>query len=370
MINKISSVIQLTHTLTIGDAISDSILSMHETFMTIGLRSSIVAQFIHRDLANFASRLSDKKLSADLVILHFSIGGWIILAFKRSSARIKGMVFHNITPPVFFDGVNQRVLRHLKSGISSLKKVSDICDFFIADSYYNLKTLSCYVGDLGSKPRFVLPLKVNRKKFQKPTLLDKLNWFLVPKQLKKRKAKLLFVGRIAPNKNLEDCIRVLAKFKRSYEGDTVFWLAGTYQDCELYRAKLEAIISYYQLQDSVIFWGPVSEGFLQLLYKNASAYLAFSKHEGFCVPVIEAFAYGLPVIGFKCSGLAETMGKRACFVFPRSVNRAARIIHRVVFNPSFKNRILRCQSRRLSYFSEEKFTERLKSILTSLNDFF
>ena len=61
-------------------------------------------------------------------------------------------------------------------------------------------------------------------------------------------------------------------------------------------------------QKNVIFTGSVSQEALAAYYQNADLFMIMSEHEGFCVPILEAFYSGVPVIAFDSSAIRETMG--------------------------------------------------------------
>jgi glycosyltransferase involved in cell wall biosynthesis len=46
-------------------------------------------------------------------------------------------------------------------------------------------------------------------------------------------------------------------------------------------------------------------------YQTASAFVVASEHEGFCVPVVEAMALGVPVIGYGSTAVPHTVGDAA-----------------------------------------------------------
>jgi glycosyltransferase involved in cell wall biosynthesis len=78
------------------------------------------------------------------------------------------------------------------------------------------------------------------------------------------------------------------------------------------------------------FAGHVAESLLPALYRGATALLFPSLYEGFGLPVVEAFACGLPVITSNTTSLPEVAGKAALLVDPLSVDDMAQAITRVV----------------------------------------
>ena len=67
-------------------------------------------------------------------------------------------------------------------------------------------------------------------------------------------------------------------------------------------------------KDRIILTGYVSEEEKAGLYKNAEAFLFPSQYEGFGIPVLESFSYGVPVITAKNSSLPEVGGNAAIYI--------------------------------------------------------
>lgn len=364
---KVKRITQLTHGFTIGDAVSDTVRLIHESAVRLGYDSKIFALSIHENLQHMAQEASSELPPTDVLLLHYSIGGRVLDVFFRSKARLKGFLFHNVTPPEYFEGINRRVFDNTSDGLRSIRDVVEASSFIISVSEFNLHTLHKF-ADVSVKKHFVLPLAVPEWKITRSSFLDKLNWYCVPKQLRSKKAKILYVGRVAPNKNLEAVIRVFREFKFGFEGDSVLWVVGSEVDCEIYRAKLETLAFTYGVLDSVAFWGHVSDGLLRLFYQNADCFFTASKHEGFCVPVIEAFKFNLPVVAENSPGISETVGSSGLLVNTDDAVDTARQIHKAIFDHLFRTELIRKQAERYLYFNMENFRYRLGEILRSIND--
>jgi glycosyltransferase involved in cell wall biosynthesis len=62
------------------------------------------------------------------------------------------------------------------------------------------------------------------------------------------------------------------------------------------------------VDDAVIFTGQLPLDELVALYQTCDLFVTASRHEGFCIPVIEALACGTPVVGAHATALPETIG--------------------------------------------------------------
>ena len=54
--------------------------------------------------------------------------------------------------------------------------------------------------------------------------------------------------------------------------------------------------------------GEASAADLATRYASSAAFVCTSDHEGFCVPVVEAMAFGLPVVALGTTAVPETVG--------------------------------------------------------------
>ena len=102
---------------------------------------------------------------------------------------------------------------------------------------------------------------------------------------------------IAPNKKIEDHIRLAEQFKRYVDVYYRFIFVGDTTPCRGYYAAIRALIAEYEmLPERFWFTGPVPDAELAAYYRHAHAYVSLSEHEGFCVPLVEAMAMDVPVL--------------------------------------------------------------------------
>ena len=80
-----------------------------------------------------------------------------------------------------------------------------------------------------------------------------------------------------------------------------------------YQRDLDAIIARHRMADDVIFHGTVDQRELAAFYHRCAIVWTCSQHEGFCVPVVEAMAFGKPIVATPLAALPETCGNAAAF---------------------------------------------------------
>jgi len=117
---------------------------------------------------------------------------------------------------------------------------------------------------------------------------------------------LLFVGRLAGNKRVSVLIEALARLD---DTNTHAVIVGDLADVYAHEAeRCRTLARQLGVADRVHFVGQLSADELPRAYCSADVLVVPSLHEGFCVPVIEAMASGLPVVAARSTALPETIG--------------------------------------------------------------
>ena len=106
---------------------------------------------------------------------------------------------------------------------------------------------------------------------------------------------LLAVGRLTPEKGLEYLVEAANRLPQV----TQVVIAGASDHDSAYRERLETLDTNHK----VIFTGFTAGEDLRQLYSHASAFILPSVNEGFPMVLLEAMAYGLPIL---CSDIPGT----------------------------------------------------------------
>ena len=128
------------------------------------------------------------------------------------------LVYHNITPPEYFVDINKELVRLCFSGRRELALYKSRCDLALGDSEYNRQELDA----LGFPPTGVLGgpgLRSPRR--VRPTTRS-------PAQFDDDWVNLLFVGRMIPNKRIEDVIRFFHAYKTWFNPRSRLLLVGAH----------------------------------------------------------------------------------------------------------------------------------------------
>ncbi len=139
---------------------------------------------------------------------------------------------------------------------------------------------------------------------------------------------ILFVGRIAPNKKIEDLVRLAEQYKRYVDVYYRFIFVGRRDAVPRYFDAVQALIAEYRmLPERFWFPGQVPDVELAAYYRNAHAYVSLSEHEGFCAPLVEAMTMDVPVLAYAAAAVPETLGGAGVSFAPKDLEiggRAAR----------------------------------------------
>ncbi len=341
------SVHQFATSLTYGDAISDEMLEIRKALNARGYESEIFVRFFDPRLAGLVHDYREyRRFSApgNVVIFHFSIGSPVSKMFFRIPDR-KIMIYHNITPHEFFLDTHRILTRECYKGRLEIRLFAGKVDLALGDSEFNRRELE----SSGYAPTGVLPILMDLAKFDIPgdpvvrTIFDN------------GKTTLLYVGRVIPNKKFENLIKTFYFYRKGFNKDSQLILAGDHRGQERYLGALMDLVARLGLTD-VHFTGHVEFAELVAYYRLARAYLSFSEHEGFGVPLLEAFHMGVPVLGFAAGAVEETMNGGGILVKARDFPGTAAAIDRLERDAALRRKIIDGQTRALAKFEPANVT--------------
>jgi L-malate glycosyltransferase len=171
---------------------------------------------------------------------------------------------------------------------------------------------------------------------------------------------ILFVGRIVPNKRIEDHIRLAEMYKRYVDSYYRFIFVGRYDGVPAYYHQIRALIGEYRmLPERFWFTGPVPDEDLAAFYRWADVYVSLSEHEGFCVPLVEAMAADVPVLAYAAGAVPETLGGSGVLFAPKDLEFAAELLGTLVYDRSVRDAVIAGQRRRLADFAPAQIEARL-----------
>ncbi len=357
--------VQFVHTLNYGDAISGEAIALKRMFEDRGWEAKILALHAHEKVQHLAEIWKGTKAQhdeleslgrEDLIFNHYSIASPLNDVFGELLGARRALLYHNLTPPHWFADYNPRVHAALKQGASELPALLALSDIVLADSEYNKQELEA----LGCKDVRVLPLPLDRDKWNVPA-----NAGIARVLSSHGGVNVLHVGRLAPNKCVEDIIKAFYFYHHKIERNSKLWLVGIDIDTELYSFELRRLISKLQLREAVTFVGSVADSELRALYENSDVYLCMSEHEGFCLPLLEAMHFKLPIIAFDACAVKGTLGDAGLLVSEKDPALTAEMINLLVSESELRRVYVERGTARAQEFYEEHFSDLFDAVLTN-----
>jgi glycosyltransferase involved in cell wall biosynthesis len=341
-----------------GDAIGDSARRVRDMLRRQGHQSDLYAMTIDEDLRGDVLPYTDPSArTGEITIFHFALPSPMTEAFARLEGR-RVLQYHNITPASFFAPYDPQLFRLAALGRRELATLADRVDVALGDSEFNRRELDA----LGFRSTGVLPIAVDIERItrapRRPALEKILSDGLI---------NILFVGRIAPNKRIEDHIRLAEIYKRYIDSYYRFIFVGRYDGVPSYYAQIRALIHEYQmLPDRFWFTGPVPDEDLGAFYRWADVYVSLSEHEGFCVPLVEAMAADVPALAYAAGAVPETLGGAGMLFAPKDLEYAAELLAMLVYDRPVRQAVIDGQRRRLQDFAPDRIEAQLGQVLATL----
>jgi glycosyltransferase involved in cell wall biosynthesis len=338
-----------------GDAIGDSARAVRDMLRALGHEADIFALAIDDDMRGEARPFGDPAAPAgDLTILHFAIPSPMTEAFARLP-RGRVLQYHNITPARFYAPYDPAIFRLAVLGRRELASLAGRTDLALGDSEYNRRELEA----LGFSNTGVFPVAVDVSRItgapRSPALEKWLNDGLT---------NFLFVGRMVPNKRIEDIVRLAEHYKRYVDAHYRFIFVGRDDGVPRYTNMLRALIGELGwLPDRFLFTGAVPDRELAAYYRYSSVYISMSEHEGFCVPLVEAMAADLPILAYACTAIPDTLGGAGVQFAPKDFEQAAELLGMLAFDDGLRASVIDGQRRRLAHFETARIGVELRRLL-------
>lgn len=313
-------------TLSDGDAVGNDVFGMARALRRRGADVQYFAWTSHtvepvKLPADLPKYLADPD---DVLIYHHSIGcEWGVRAVETLRCKV-AVKYHNITPPEFFRSTNPEIAAECERGVKQVARIARTRAHVWADSAFNAADV------LAASPRRVV---------------DELPPFHHAEQLigldPDRRAvtglddwatTILVVGRLVANKDIPLAVRTLAAYRAKYDKRARLVVVGG-RPVPAHSAAVDAAIEETGQGGSVLVTGKVTTAQLKALYLTADALLVTSKHEGFCVPLIEAMGLRLPAVAVPVAAVPATGGDAARYA-PADPDALAAELHAVTSDPA------------------------------------
>lgn len=291
---------QIVVSASAGDAVTNAALGFQEVLRRIG-PSGVFARYIDPLLEDKVFPLSAYAAGSDpddLLIYHLSIGEPEVFQFFLGRRQRLVLMYHNITPPEYFAEFDPVFASRLARGRAELEALRGRTELALAVSDFN----SAELRQLGFADVRVSPLPVDLSKLRSvdpdPATMEALGRLEGP--------IVLYVGQLLPHKRPDLLLQAHHVLTTYLMPEARLVLLGPARTEGYHRALVEFAAELNL--PGVQFPGWVTDAQLAAFYRNADAFVTMSEHEGFCVPLLEAMSFDVPVLARAFGAIPDTMG--------------------------------------------------------------
>lgn len=304
------------------------------------------------DVARYCGRADQSA------IFHYSIGSPLTAQVLNLPDRVVPY-YHNVTPPEFLRGHNPELARLLDQGRRELELFKAAPYALAASDFNRQEMLARGFARVDVLPYFV-DCEALRASAQRPMGRE------VAARYASNRVNVLFVGRLAPNKCQADLVRVMNYYQRLIDPTARLLLVGGDANAPGYRLELQTLIEMLGVRQVELAGSIGPREGLGGYYRAATAFVCLSEHEGFCVPLLEAMAFDVPVIAFKSTGVPSALGEAGLQLADKRYDVVSEAIELVHTDRVMRERLIEIQRRRLSDFSPEHVAAQLQACLQTM----
>ncbi len=312
-------------------AIGAHTVALADVLRAQGVESDVWAREVTSAMAGRGRPVAERPpgRATDVLVYQMAMGDDLADAVIALPGRLV-VNHHNLTPQAFFDRWDPAIAAGLARGEAQLASMAPAAELALAVSEFN--AAGCRRA--GYRHVEVAPVLVDLDGLEvaDEAEVDRLT-------STKGGTDWLFVGRLCPHKAQHDLIVAFSVFRRRHDPSARLFLVGGTTPPD-YGTALGHLVADLGLDGSVVLPGSVPAPVLAAHYRAADVFVSLSEHEGFCVPVLEAWNAGLPVVALAAGALPETVGG-AGLLLPtkRSPAFSAAAVARVVGDDGLRRRL-------------------------------
>ena len=353
----ILKVYQLVPWISDGDGVSNCVFYLNETLNSMGFDSAIFSKSgtcrgDNKNSINNVVAFKDIGISEeDVVFFHYSGATDCILELEDIQCK-KILVFQNVSNPELYRKTDWRTYSNLALGVEEARHTHLVFDRAITLSDYSKQNLIEY-GWSEDKIDIIpiIPLPDNARKYDEGIISKYCDG----------KKNFIHIGRIAPNKKIEDIIHIFEYYQKNIDKNTRLLLVGCIQFENYYRA-LQRYIDEQKI-NNVEITGSASQEEIEAYYKIADLYLCMSEHEGFCLPIIESFQRDVPVVAYNSTAVPYTMGGAGILVNTKEPSNIGKVIKHLLTDDNYRALIIEEQKKRALGFQIFSYTDVIRDVI-------
>ena len=339
-----------------SDAVGQHTLAVADRLRAAGADSAIFVELEDPETAHLTRLAADYPAAArpgDVLVYQFAtasaLAPWL-------TGRPEPVVvnYHNVTPPALLAPWDNGLARHQIEAQRELGLLAGQAVLGVAVSEFNRADLvAAGFARTAVVPPVVVLTAVTGSGPDASGGTDR------PRG---RGARWLAVGRLAPNKALEDTLAALAAYRRRHDPEATVAVIGR-PVLAAYTSALHRWAADLGLADAVDFVGAVSEARLAAAYRDADVLVVSSEHEGFCLPVVEAMAFDLPAVAYRQGAVPDVLGDAGVLVDDKDPVTVADAVARLQHDGTWRADRVAAGRRRLEVLGLDDAGPRLVELL-------
>lgn len=154
---------------------------------------------------------------------------------------------------------------------------------------------------------------------------------------------IFYVGNAHPHKNIERLIKTFLRLRKKYQYLKLVLAGNDHYFWQRIRDEFK--------DPDIVYTGFISDKELVVFYKSATCFVMPSLEEGFGIPLLEAFACGVPVVSSKRASLPEVGGEACLYFDPTNLDDMEEKISEVLNNNGLRRKLVEGGMRRYKQFS-------------------
>jgi L-malate glycosyltransferase len=358
----VTAVHQFVPALLPRDATGDHTLALRDALRGAGWDSDVYVEAAHDDLwseATYFERYPERAQPGDILLYQLSTAS-PVAEFLLGREEPLVLDYHNITPASFYDGWEEHTRDKVALAREQAAKLAPRAALGIADSSFNAAELE----QMGCRATAVVPIIVDTKHMSDPA--DESERARLAAE-HGSSTVLLFVGRLSPNKSQHHLVEALLLYRRWFDPRARLHLVGPSVTPSYARAVFD-FAAELGLADAIRHGEDLTSAELAAWYAEADVFVCLSEHEGFCIPLLEAMASGLPIVAYGAGAVSETLGGAGILLDSKRPSVVASAVDRVARDGVLASSLSASGRRRLAAFSPESTRARFVEVLGSLEE--
>ncbi|MCR4896973.1 MAG: glycosyltransferase family 4 protein [Lachnospiraceae bacterium] len=339
-------IVQMLPSLGYGDAIGNDVLALDDAMREAGYDTAIYAVNIDERLSGDRIHPVSEYVDAPstTVIYHLSIGDALNDYAATLTARLL-IIYHNITPLHFLYPEFPFPLSYALRGRDQMRALGKKAVAAFGDSDYNRRELV----DAGyTCPTEVLPILIRFPDYEKTPSAE-----VMERYKNDTAVKVNFTGRMSPNKCIHDVMAAFAYYQKAVNEDSRLFLVGFHTETRPYYPALKRYEEQLGARN-ILFSGHIPFDQILAYYRSSDVFVCLSEHEGFCVPLVEAMYFGIPIIAYDCAAVGETLGDGGLLLQDKSPAVVGEAINLVMTDDALRQTLIEKGRERLKYFDNAR----------------